>query len=182
MKKLICLDIEVYPNYFLLAIKGLESGKLITFDTQSKLSPVDKRAIHKVLGSYISFGYNSSKYDMPLIQCMLNGDSCKELYKKSKKLIEDRAPHWRIVEMTEKWEHIDIKEPAPAVMISLKNYGTRLGSKKLWDLPFDPHTPLKDSEIETLKAYCENDLDTTIDLYNSIKNRIDLRGELSTQY
>lgn len=182
MKKLICLDIEVYPNYFLLAIKGLDSGKLITFDTQTKLAPQDKRGIHKVLRSYISFGYNSSRYDMPLIQCMLNGDSCKDLYNKSKKLIQDRVPHWRIVEMTEDWDHIDIKEPAPAVMISLKNYGTRLGSKKLWDLPFDPHLPLKDSEIKTLNAYCENDLDTTIDLYHSIKHRIDLRGELSAQY
>jgi hypothetical protein len=54
-------------------------------------------------------------------------------------------------------KHFDIQEPAPAVMISLKLYGGRLHSKKLQDLPIDPHATLTKDQTEILRKYCVND-------------------------
>jgi len=80
------------------------------------------------------------------------------------------------------FDHFDIAEPSPAVMISLKNYGTRVGSKKLQEFYLDPHKVISEEEVQGLKDYCENDLDVTIDLYNAIKGRVNLRVEMGKEY
>ena len=186
MKKLVVLDIECYPNYFLIAFKGLGTNKVITVDTQSKLDTEQKRRIKSILNKYTTFGYNSINYDIPMLTYALNNASVNELYELSKTIVEKGQPSWmsyRNLDLEElQIDHFDIKEPAPAVMISLKNYGTRVGSKKLWDLPYNPHKRLNQEQIENLKLYCENDLDTTIDLYNAIKGRLQLRIDIGKEW
>ncbi len=189
MKKLVVLDIECYPNYFLIALKGLESQKLITFECYgegSHLTKDERKRLRNVMSAYTTFGFNSNNYDLPMLTYALSGASCSELYVTSKSIIEDRMQSWMVYRKlgldAPTFDHFDVSEPSPAVMISLKNYGTRVGSKKLWDLPFDPHHPVTRDEADTLRDYCENDLDVTIDLYNAIADRIELRVSMGEQY
>lgn len=189
MKNLVVLDVECYPNYFLISFKGLNTGKVVTasmFGERATLSPEQRARVRKVLSTRTTFGYNSIRYDIPMIHCALNGSSCMELYEISKGIIENNKPEWMTYREQDirpmKIDHFDISEPSPAVMISLKNYGTRVGSKKLWDLPYDPHTVLTQSQADVVEDYCENDLDVTIDLYNAISDRIELRVAMSKQY
>lgn len=189
MKNKLVLDIECYPNYFLVAVKGLATGKTALIDMFGETSTLGKdksSRLHNFLLNYTTFGYNSNNYDMPMIlSAMYGGLSCRELYQLSVKLINQQVRGWQVInnlDVLAEYDHFDIQEPAPAVMISLKNYGTRIGSKKLWDLPYDPHKHLTHSEVENLKKYCINDLDTTIDLYNAIEKRIDLRVQMSESY
>ena len=184
--KYTCLDVEVFPNYFLIVLKSLRTGKTLIFDTKSVMGKNDRNKINKILKLQTSFGFNSINYDMPIINAMLSGLSTRELYKISKDIVENGLPFfitYRNHGMKDRgFDHIDLKEPAPAVMISLKNYGTRLGSKKLQELPYDPHTPLNDAQIEEIRKYCINDVDVTIDLFNAIKGRIELREAMSEDY
>ena len=189
MKKLVVLDIEVLPNYFLLAIKGLESQKVITYDMfglDNTLTKEQRKKIRVVLNKYTSFGFNSIKYDMPLINYALNGATCKEIHEVSKNIIEKNQPDWmtyRTLDIDPRgYDHFDISEPSPAVMISLKNYGTRVGSKKLQDFYLDPHKPITTDDVGELKNYCNNDLDVTEDLYHAISDRIGLRVSMGEQY
>jgi len=188
-KRLVVLDIECYPNYFLLAVKSIDKKKLLTFEAfgaDEKLDREQRSRIHSLLTKYTTFGFNSIKYDIPMIAYALKGATCKELYKVSKDIIEKNQPDWMTYQKLgieqPAYDHFDISEPAPAVMISLKNYGTRVGSKKLWDLPFDPHKPVTRDEADTLRRYCENDLDVTTDLYDVISDRIDLRVAMGEDY
>lgn len=188
-KKLIVLDIECLPNYWLIAIKGLESKKLLLFDIygqDTKLSIEQRKKINSIMSTYISFGFNSLHYDIPMLNYALSGATCNELYILSKKIIEKGQQSWMTYKHLDieprSYDHFDIKEPAPAVMISLKNYGTRVGSKKLQEFYLDPHKPINKSEVEGLKKYCENDLDVTLDLYRAIQSRIELRIDMSAQY
>jgi len=189
MKNLIVLDIEVLPNYFLVAIKGLKSGRTLLIDMfgeSTTLTKENKSKLNTILRANTSFGFNSIKYDMPLLNYALSGASCNMIYKTSKDIIEKNQPHfitYRNLNLRERaYDHFDISEPAPAVMISLKNYGTRIGSKKLQDFYLDPHNPINVDEVAPLRTYCLNDLEVTIDLYESIKNRIELRLNMSKQY
>lgn len=189
MNKLICLDIEVLPNYFLIVIKGLRSGKYIRMDMygeDTSLTIDQKRKLRKMLRQYTSFGYNSNKYDMVLINYALEGATCYEMYQASKAIVEKNKPDWLSyrdlgIEPIN-FDHFDICEPAPAVMISLKNYGTRVGSKKLQEFYLDPHTPINKEQVKGLNDYCENDVEVTHDLYEAIKDRIELRVAMSEQY
>jgi len=189
MKTLVVLDIETYPNYWLLAVKSLEKGTLITMEIygkENRFDSVQMKRIRLVLAKHTTFGFNSNNYDMPMIMYALSGKTCSELYVLSKDIIENRKPDWltyRDYDIDKpRYDHFDIAEPSPAVMISLKNYGTRIGSKKLWDLPFDPHKPVTKNEAKILKDYCENDLDVTIDLYRAIADRIELRVSMGDTY
>ena len=189
MKKLICLDIEVLPNYFLIVIKGLQSGKYLKMDMYgagTTLTKEQKSKLHSMLSKYTSFGFNSIKYDIPLINYVLSGATCKELYNASKDIIEKNQPDWMTYRNLgidpRPYDHFDISEPSPAVMISLKNYGTRVGSKKLQEFYLDPHTPITEEQKDGLINYCENDVEVTHDLYRAIEDRIELRVSMGEQY
>lgn len=189
MNNLVALDIECLPNYFLIGFKGVESGKVMSFEAygeNARLSYVDQQKIKSILKSKTTFGFNSEKYDMPMIAYALEGATCKQLHEMSTTLIEGNVAHWMVMRNMNltlpQCDHFDICEPSPAVMISLKNYGTRIGSKKLWEFFVDPHQSVDYDTAMKIKEYNENDLDVTIDLYNAIKDRIELRVQMGKEY
>jgi hypothetical protein len=188
MNDLIVLDCEVYPNFFLLAMKRIDTGKLKTFHItgeSSRFSDTQKREIHKIMLDNMTFGFNSRNFDMPIILYALQSASCKHLCNMSNAIIAQNIPGWLTIndyELKDIYPHFDIAEPSPGVMISLKSYGANIHSKKIQDLPIEPNTILTERQIEDIILYCENDLDTTIDLYREIKPRIDLRGSMVKDY
>lgn len=189
MNNLVALDIECLPNYFLIGFKGVESGKVMSFEAYGenvRLSYADQQKIKSILKSKTTFGFNSEKYDMPMIAYALDGATCKQLHQMSTTLIEGNVAHWMVMRNLNltlpQCDHFDICEPSPAVMISLKNYGTRIGSKKLWEFFVDPYQSVDYDTAMRIKEYNENDLDVTIDLYNAIKDRIELRVQMGKEY
>jgi len=189
MNKLICLDIEVLPNYFLIVIKGLQHNKYLKMDMYgagTKLTREQKNKLNNMLSKYTSFGFNSVKYDMPLINYALSGANCQQLYSASKDIVEKNQPDWLTYRKLDieprRYDHFDVSEPSPAVMISLKNYGTRVGSKKLQEFYLDPHLAIDESQKDGLRDYCENDVEVTHDLYEAIKDRIQLRVSMGEEY
>ena len=152
----------------------------------TKLTKEQRSKLNSMLSKYTSFGFNSVKYDMPQINYALSGATCQELYENSVKIIEKNQPDWmtyRNLNIDPRpYDHFDISEPSPAVMISLKNYGTRVGSKKLQEFYLDPHTPITEDQKDELIKYCENDVEVTHDLYEAIKDRIELRVSMGKEY
>lgn len=189
MSKLLSLDIEVLPNYFLVGLKDIVSGEVKQFEmfgVSAKLETSVKKELHKIMLTSTTFGFNSNNYDLPLIVYALEGATCKDIHSTSSDIINKAQPYWMTYRNLgiepRPYDHFDICEPSPAVMISLKNYGSRIGSKRLQDFYLDPNTNISGNATQLLKKYNINDLDTTIDLYNAIKGRIDLRVSLGNQY
>ncbi len=173
MTNLLCLDIEVLPNYFLVALKRLDDNQTFTFEAYDDKLPTEERhALHTLLRDHTSFGFNSLNYDIPIINAILSGRTTEKIYEMSADIVENGLPFYRTYNeydvKNRPYKHFDIKEPSPAVMISLKNYGTRVGSKKLQEFYLDPHTAITLQQVEPLKAYCWNDINVTIDLFNAI--------------
>jgi len=172
--KLICVDLEILPNYFLAMFKGLESGNTVTIEVfgDGALTMDDRKKLHRIMLNKITFGFNSVKFDLPLIHYALTGATTKQLHAASTMIITKNMPDWMTYNNLDlerrSYDHFDVAEPSPAVMISLKNYGTRIGSPKLQDFYLDPTKAITYENIAPLKAYCENDLDVTIDLFNAI--------------
>lgn len=191
-KPLLVLDIEVYKNYFLVAFENVETSEQFFIEIKgrlSKLSQDQKNQLSLFLDNNETFGYNSNNYDMPLIVLAMRNYCCMELYLVSKDIIEKGLLGWQALSnkgvrwsSVTDYNHFDIQKPAPVVRTSLKVYGGRMHSEKLQSLPIDPHTELTDSDMDDIRTYCFNDLKTTIDLYNNIKDDIDLRREISKQY
>lgn len=189
-KKLVVCDVESYQNYFLIGFKGIDTGKVLQIELfgENERFTIDQR--NKIRGTLVKYGivtFNGVSYDMPVILKSIMGASVIELFKMGSKMIDKGMPGWIAmrefgVEDIPGIVHIDLKEPAPGVMISLKMYGARLHSKKLQDLPYPFDTKLTREQADHVKEYNINDLDTTIDLYSEIKPSIDLRYNMSDIY
>lgn len=133
-------------------------------------------------------GFNSSNFDSLLIQAWLDGKTGEKLKEIASAIIDEGLMPWQtrtrfdISEIKLDW--IDLKEPAPGVMLSLKIYEGRLHFPYLMDMPIDHNADI--SEDEDAKAvvlkYCENDCAATDALFTAIRGEIDLRVEMSKTY
>jgi hypothetical protein len=190
MKNLVVLDIEIYPNYSLFAFKNIDNNKIVTIEIKGEdsfLSDQDLKKLKTILYKRTTFGFNSRNYDMPIILYALKQKTAYELYEMSKMIILNNIPGWKTIKdfyllQSKDINHFDIQEPSPGAGVSLKLYGGRIHSKRLQDLPYDPNLELTKNQMDEIKSYCINDLDTTIDLYKSISDRIDLRLKMSEKY
>lgn len=184
MKKII-LDIEIYKNYSLFSFTDLDCRKYIELEMFDR-QPLDVNRLNRILRNNTIITFNGNHYDIPVTCAALQGRSCKELKEISDHIVltgeqgyqTARRFDIRMIDI----DHIDIKEPAPGVMVSLKLYGGRLSCKKLQDLPIEPDQLIAPSQREQLRLYCRNDLHTTIALYKTVENEIDLRQEMSKIY
>jgi len=190
MKNLVVIDCEVFPNYFLIAFKNLTNKKVLSiesFGENSTLSVDNVNKILSILKSRTTFGFNSQNYDIPIILYALRFKTCKEICDLSNLIISKNLYGWQTLQQfgliyPNFFKHFDIQEVAPGVRVSLKLYGARMNSKRLQDLPIEPNTFLKQKDADIVKDYCINDLNTTIDLYESIEKRVELREILSKKY
>ena len=190
MKKLIVFDCEVYPNYTLVAFKNIDNEKVLTFEIIGEDNVMSEEDIFKfknVMVRYTTFGFNSRNYDIPVMLYILSGKTAGEVFKLSNFIINNNSQGWQTLQkiglkVPRDFDTFDIQEPAPGVRVSLKLYGGRMHSKKLQDLPIEPGTYLNDDQIEDMKTYCVNDLDTTIELYREIEDGIQLRVDMGKKY
>lgn len=190
MKDLVVLDCEVYPNFFLAAFKNISNGKAVTIEIRGEntcLSDHDRTKLNTIMHKKTTFGFNSLNYDIPVILYALKQKTAKEIHALSNFIINNNSPSWKTMKahdlvMPTGYKHFDISEPAPGVRVSLKLYGGRMNSQTLQDLPIEPGTILTIQQMTDIAEYCINDLDTTIELYESIKDQIALRADMSEKY
>jgi hypothetical protein len=179
-------DCEVYPNYFLAAFKHVSSGKTSSVSTSSQLSDDDIAKLTSIMSRRTTFGFNSRNYDIPIIQYALEGHTTEQIHALSDYIIENRSQGWQTRDKFNlpalTWDTFDIQEPAPGVMVSLKLYGGRMNSQRLQDLPIEPGTVLSSAQMDEIKDYCVNDLDTNLDLFDNIRQQIQLRVDMSEEY
>ncbi len=176
-------DIECYPNYFLIAFMDINSKRVKTFENRNGVKGFSDKDIRNILSKYTVIGFNSANYDRLVLSAMFEkGIDLKEA---SNNIINFNMRSW---EFEDKYglklcdmDMIDLIEVAPGIA-SLKVYGARIHSETLWDLPFDHEVPLEEAQMDVVKEYCMNDLQTTLDLFNYLKPQIDLRETMSKKY
>lgn len=136
---------------------------------------------------YTFVGFNSENFDRPLIAMAMDPEydvhGIKEL---ATIIIEERLRSWQTykqfgIEFID-YDHIDLFEVVPGVMISLKTYAGRIGYPTMVDLPFHHDTDLTPAQQKVLSAYCDNDLGVTEALFLTQKTELALRTQMSEEY
>ena len=186
----VAFDLEVYPNYLLAAFKQVGKNGVVRFrlvGEDAVLSDSERAKLVKLLRAYRIFGFNSLNYDLPIVLMMLRGDNVKSCHERGNEIIENNQNHYLTMrklnlDAPNFLSHFDISDVAVGVRVSLKLYGGRIHAPKLQDLPIHPNTVLRQEQMDAIDLYNVNDLDTTILLYQEIKEAIDLRHELSNTY
>lgn len=192
---MVIMDIECYPNYFLIAFRDVNNPKRTKhFEMRGDKQQLDTEAIRKWLRSATIITFNGNHYDMPMVMYALTSASCSELKEASDAIIIDGMKSWEFMkaydlQYPKSLDHIDIFE-IPAGTLSLKAYSARIGCKKLQDLPIDPDKWLTEAEMDAIALYCNNDTMNTLQLFTFtndkgemvIKQAVDLRAETSQKY
>ncbi|MBE0469617.1 MAG: hypothetical protein IBX55_08955 [Methyloprofundus sp.] len=182
---MIVIDCEVYANYFLLSALHVPTRRILHFEKFND-SALDVRKINNMLSKNTSVSFNGNNFDLPLITAALTNASNEKLKEICDKIIKSNLPAWKIAQSlnlsaSKDWDHIDLIDVAPG-QASLKIYGGRLHSKKLQDLPINPDAIITADQTQLLREYCENDLQTTLELYQLLEKQIDIRVRMSEQY
>lgn len=176
-------DTECYPNYWLLKLRPIgfatKSWRLYCGQTLSQ------HFINEIALSFRTFqviSFNGIFYDVPMIAAALSGFTCEQLKWLNDRIIVDKIKPWEL--KIPDWrpdDHIDLMHVAPGAG-GQKQYGARIHSKKLQDLPYPPELPLLPEQIIEVDNYCENDLDVLHDLYLELQPQIKQRISLSEKY
>lgn len=184
-KKKIVFDCEVYLNYTLIMFKNPESGKVVMFESFND-SGIDRRRLASFMSRHTFVGFNSLNYDNLIVRAVIGGYNNAQVKRISDHIITTGDPHWMVERKFElpriTFDNIDIKEPAPGVGVGLKLYGGRMFTKKLQDLPIEPGSVIKESDLPLMRRYCENDLGLTAELLAAISKQMELRETVSEKY
>lgn len=177
-------DIECYSNYFLVAFRNL-SNKKVTYFEKTEDKELDYNKLSYFLKNIQVLSFNGNNYDVPLLSLAFSGLSTEELKLCSDEIVlSGGSPYFLLKRYKVKpliLDHIDLIEVAPGKS-SLKIYSGRLHVHKMQDLPFHPDTVLNKDQIDIVRLYCCNDLDSTDLLYRSLEKEIELRVKLSNEY
>lgn len=179
-------DVESFKNYFLVAFRCYETGKIAYFEA------IDDEAIPAgwlvwMLDNFCVVGFNSIDYDLPLVSLAATGAvSAADLQDATRKLIVE---NWPVKDLRSHYgdfdiltpNHVDLIEVAP-LSASLKTYAARLHCRHLQDLPFDPSIVLSREQIATVRTYCFNDLENTSLLLKELSEHLELRANMSIEF
>lgn len=180
MKPLRFLDVECYPNFFVVGVRD-KIGKYSFYSEN-----VDE--LKSIWEDYRWVTFNGVRYDFPMIAAYFKwGNNPSVLYKVSQSIIQNKiSQEFRELKNNfiyqRGYDLVDLIDIAPGVMVNLKMYGARMHYPDLEDLPYSPDTVLNDEQKEKIKSYNKKDLDITWMLYTQLKEEIELRDNISEHF
>ena len=180
MKPTVIFDIEIYTNYLLVAFMNTVTLNIRHFEMFAG-QPLDVKTLREVLQRYRLVSFNGIQFDLPLITMALKGAACLEIKAAADRMIKNGERHWALGIESITVDHIDLMEVAPS-QASLKLYGGRLHCPTLQDLPIEHGAVITPQQHAVLRKYCENDLHTTLALFEKLAPQISLREQMTIQY
>ena len=173
------VDTECYIDFWMCKIDGLGEWCLFPGHQLEGLS------LRCELSRIRSITFNGTDYDMPMIALALAGADNRTLKAASDAIITRKLKGWQFMREygldALPFEHIDIMQVLPG-QNSLKMYGAKNHSRRIQDLPYDPSMSIGPVERWRLREYCQNDLDTTRELYEKFHKEFALREEIGAKY
>ena len=182
--KLVVMDTETYPNYFLVKFKRVSDGKRIGFEMFED-SELNVPSISNMMSKYTHITFNGIKYDQLMLEGALAGYTNIMLYELSTTIIGERMVDFKVRAKFGfrkfHMQQIDIMEPAPLTG-SLKVYAGRRHVKHMEDLPYPFDTVLTREQANHVNRYCDKDLHNTHDLFDGLQTQLELREGMSDDY
>lgn len=178
------LNVESYPNYFCITFKLHKANKFFVVECGQDRS-FNPHFLSWVMHNYKTVGFNSINYDLIVLWLAYHNHDAGILKDCTNDLIVNGMRDKEVKEKynfkTFKTSHIDLIEVAPLTG-SLKLYGARLHTKSIQEQPFDVNADLSEFEIEELKKFNCTQLCITEELFNFMRERLELREAMSAEY
>jgi hypothetical protein len=180
----VALDSEVYRDYFLVVMKSTD-GRLFKISKHNNVVTGNIGQLKGALRRHIIITFNGENYDLPVIAAFLAGWSNRRIKELSDRIIKSGDPWWKLKNdysiRVPKCDHVDLIGVTP-LKASLKTYMARIQAPTIQDLPIHPDAVISDDDAVMLERYCENDVDGTLQIFNTLKPELKLRVAMQRQY
>ena len=179
----VVLDIEIYPNYFLICIEYIKGGKVWFEGTE-----FNRRKLRWIIENNLVYTFNGNKFDFIILNlCIYRPElTIWELQDIAGRLINGSWPsdiykEYGIYGNIPVYNHVDIIELAVGKN-SLKTYAGRIHAPYMQDLPYSPFLELTDEQKYEVFKYCWNDTGNTKLLKEFLQDQIKIRETMSLNY
>ena len=175
----IVLDLEIYPNFFMLGLKDYVTGDTSYFEVSDYKD--DRRKLYQWLCTYRGYviSFNGISYDNMVLAFIKkewsilcnHPDFCLEVKNFSDKVIDSESNFEYLkpyrYTFQKQWVDVDLylywsKNLRLTKKVSLKGLGIQMGYPVVQELPYPPHQHLTREQIEEVKNYnLQHDLGIT---------------------
>ena len=188
-------DIEIFPNCFHCCCKDTETGRLYKFEISERRNQL------KELVNFFYFdlkedyfkifcGYNNHHYDDVIINYIIDYYNkltglpywriCQSLFNLSQTIVEDedgsreKLKRWKYAHYFESMDLLTMQF-SQKLRVGLKTMQVTMHYKNVYEYEGDFDQPLPVDKIDEMIAYNINDVESTTELLNRLKEQIDLR-------
>lgn len=180
------LDVECFSNWFLVGITCHATRQRWDYHMVPG-TQLDVVSIRTLLSHFQTITFNGGHYDELMLLAALAGWDNAQLKELNDTIVKSGKPDWMIRKDFGLWapewlDHIDVMSVIPGVPISLKMNAARLHVQKMQDSPVSFEVPIPFHMIGEETAYCGNDREVTLQLFEVLKPRIALREGLTERY
>lgn len=198
---MILLDVEIFPNYFLLGVEDFTTKEKFCFEINRNRNDLHSLILYlKQKQDYI-VTFNGEHYDLPVLAWIVQNyeelygmeslDVTKKIKEFSDLIISDADPmavYKYKYQFKDQWKHIDLflywsKLLRVSKKISLKGLAVQMNYPEIQELPYPHNKVLTNEEITEVKRYnLVNDLGILRCLLVEKAEDVRLRKEVHTNY
>ena len=188
-------DVEIFPNCFHCCCKDTETGRLYKFEISERKNQlvdlVDFFYFNPLENYFRLFcGYNNHHYDDVIINYIIDYRTklaglpywkiCQSLFNLSTTIVEDedgsreKLKRWKYAHYFESMDLLTMQF-SQKLRVGLKTMQVTMHYKNVYEYEGDFNQPIQVDKIDEMIAYNVNDVESTTELLNRLKEQIDLR-------
>ena len=189
-KDVIVYDIEVFQNVFHCCCKDTTDGTIYKFEISERKNQIEELVRFFLQKGYLFCGYNNHHYDDVIINYIIDyyrkleslpyWKICSSLFNLSKYIISDeensheKLKRWRYAHYFESMDLLTMMF-SQKLRVGLKTMQVTMHYRNVYEYEGDFEQPLPLSEIDNMILYNINDVESTTELLNRLKEQIELR-------
>ena len=194
--RIVCVyDVEIFPNCFHCCVKNTETGQLYKFEISERRNQltdvVDFFHLQPIEDYFRMFcGYNNHHYDDVIINYMIDYRDkladlpywriCQSLFNLSSTIVGDeegsreKLKRWKYAHYFQSMDLLTMQF-SQKLRVGLKTMQVTMHYKNVYEYEGDFDRPLPKAEIDSMILYNINDVESTEELLNRLKDQIELR-------
>lgn len=196
-KTVVVYDIEIFPNVFHCTCKDTESNQLCFFEISERKNQIDELCSFFLDKSKIFCGYNNLHYDDVIINYIIDykrqlskrsvWDICKSLYNLSNTIVTteegdiSKIKRWKYAHFFKSFDLLTMQF-SQKLRVGLKEMQVTMHYPNVQEYDGDFSQWLPKDSIDKMKEYNINDVESTTTLLYKLKDDIDLRLFIETEY
>lgn len=183
-------DIEIFPNCFHCCCKDTETGNIYKFEISERKNMLEEMINFFKQPKTLFCGYNNHHYDDVVMNYIIDYQNilaslpywriCQSLFNLSRTIVEDedgsreKLKRWKYAHYFHSMDLLTMQF-SQKLRVGLKTMQTTMHYKNVQEYDGDFDQPLPITEIDKMIAYNINDVESTTELLNRLKDQVELR-------